>query len=513
MERIIAQKHNAETANGWLMPCVDSYQEQKQVRIVGHRLHDPGASNTTCLGFGNCSLQNTSRSQKWLAFYEMRLQAALSGETPSTSFFPGDTIPGPGGGSCQDIYRGSLMSSQFFNLFDFTAGTPETQRLGQFTQPPRYAAQKTELWPWAHAERPDNLVFVDMQTLGEEILQSAASSRQTKSNEQIQSNAQNQKHIYKKQLEDTCLTLLADYKNNLPDILLTIHTAWSDAPAVCYSQESLEEANRALATLMPKLNRDNLLDVLFELEALSSYSTYVGKSNIFASGMFAGNWLEVSLAPLRSIRATEFCVRERLFDELLNLTSQRYAPIVINEFGSVSDGNHRLTASWLWNLLKFTSDCNWSLEDTYFQQKIGRFISEFQPGPISTHEILGHLAFFLSNPECRSRLKNQVKRLISRHGFISEVPVVLLPEYSSSTVIKDKYDAGLGIVRLAPSLYHALQVDPSLVLPPRASYHFTDSALLPWFSVLTSATNKHHIFHKLDHAHRHRRKMPDMQNT
>ena len=69
-----------------------------------------------------------------------------------------------------------------------------------------------------------------------------------------------------------------------------------------------------------------------------------------------------------------------------------------------------------------------------------------------------------------------------------ELPVVLLSEYLSQAVVKGLYDEGIEIVRACPSLYEEMASDQLLVLPPRASYHFTDAALLPWFKVLSSVS-------------------------
>jgi hypothetical protein len=73
---------------------------------------------------------------------------------------------------------------------------------------------------------------------------------------------------------------------------------------------------------------------------------------------------------------------------------------------------------------------------------------------------------------------------LADYDYIKELPVVFLPEYLSQAVVKSHYDEGTKIERACPSVYETLALNDSLVLPPRASYHFTDSALLPWFTVL-----------------------------
>ncbi|MBY0358626.1 MAG: hypothetical protein K2W82_11540 [Candidatus Obscuribacterales bacterium] len=478
------QNHALTSGCCWsfITPSIDSYEQQKKVRVVGSQARrNPVQSNwARAIGFSENATSDLSRTQKWHIYYKIRIESALnqdfSAKEKSVSFFPGHTIPGPGGSNCHEVYRGSLMFEQFLNLnrFKATAGT---------LNPPCTAAPSYQFWPWPQIKQPE-LFFVDMKTIGQESLDKP-------------NHLNIDQHLL--DLKAACQQLLNE--NAFAQVLSTIRQAWDRSEKETnYDIEALAAAQRIFNSYKERINNDNLLPVLFELEALTSYATYHQDSAIFATGVFSSNWVEAALRPLGSIKATEFCVRERLLDEVINLTSKRFAPIVVNEFGSVSDGNHRLTSCWIWNLLKFTSDCQWSLEDEHFQQKVTRFIDEFadELGPISTHEVLGHLAFFLSNPESRSRLNNQVRRLTERHGFIFEVPVVLLPEYSSSTVIKDLYDDGRATVRVAPSIYQAMSAKRSLVLPPRASYHFTDSALLPWFSVLTSATNTHKISEQIN---------------
>ena len=46
---------------------------------------------------------------------------------------------------------------------------------------------------------------------------------------------------------------------------------------------------------------------------------------------------------------------------------------------------------------------------------------------------------------------------------------------------------GTVVERACPSIYEAMSLNEHLVLPPRASYHFTDAALLPWFTVLKTS--------------------------
>ncbi|MEZ4544398.1 MAG: hypothetical protein R3C24_10895 [Cyanobacteriota/Melainabacteria group bacterium] len=60
----------------------------------------------------------------------------------------------------------------------------------------------------------------------------------------------------------------------------------------------------------------------------------------------------------------------------------RTAPVVINEHESIADGNHRLTAAWLWNLLNASVKTCWKIDDTNFKA-IADFIIEGHKGEIS----------------------------------------------------------------------------------------------------------------------------------
>lgn len=186
---------------------------------------------------------------------------------------------------------------------------------------------------------------------------------------------------------------------------------------------------------------------------------------------------------------------------MINLSSRGFAPVVINEYGLVADGNHRLTAAYVWNILKYCQDLPWCLENDQFQKRAAAFAGAVQNGllktnspvsPISIHQAFGHLSHFLCRPDWRARLNSYTRPLLKRHDFVSELPVVVLPEYLSGAVVKSLYDDGEKIERACPSLYEAMSLNSHLVLPPRASYHFTDAALLPWFTVLkTSCGTKH----------------------
>jgi hypothetical protein len=205
-----------------------------------------------------------------------------------------------------------------------------------------------------------------------------------------------------------------------------------------------------------------------------------------ASGWYSNTWLDVGFMPLSQIRATELCVPERLIQELLNLPARGFAPVVVNEFDSVADGNHRVTSSWIWNILKHAIHTEWSLDNDEFQVAVKDYVNGHREalGQVSLYESLKQLARFLADSNIRHQLSYTLKPMMRRTRAIRKLPVVMLPEYAMGTVEKGSYDQSGVLLRVPPSLYSELALSSDLVLPARASYHFTDAVPMPWFEVV-----------------------------
>ncbi len=327
-----------------------------------------------------------------------------------------------------------------------------------------------DAWPWRFVERPI-LSFVELHKSGDEKPARKADS-----------------HPSLDMLDWKSGHLLAEGSSPAAGVLASIHRAWTKTTIPAYADEALAVADAVIEHEKGRaLNQ--WLPLLFELEGFASHLTYTKDLRIFSSGFFANNWLEVGLLELSQFRATELCVRERLLDEIVNLTTRGFAPVVINEFRCVADGNHRLTAAWLWNLLKQCHDLKWDVGDDDFQRAVADFAGRHARGmgAVVLHEVLDHLGAFLTTRGLRSRLMGEIRPALSRFRVLGELPVVLLPEYLSGAVLKDPYDRGEATIRIEPSVYEFIQQVPDAVLPARASYHFTDCVLLPWFSVLSPA--------------------------
>lgn len=480
--------HNSNLAPSYSVPAVDQYESQKKIQVVSKS--DSLAFNVDYKHAGHHSDAAENN------FFALRLEMALGlAAVEAPSYFPGAIIPGPGGAACAELWRGNLMFEQFKYLLQFDGETAarlsqySTSRYQSLPRPSRLFScevAKQESWLWEYIDEP-RLYFLH---------QARCPDSQGQDQQQALAN-----------LASVAATLLDEtYSAGLSapavrQLLSLINDAWfapiSSTRPIKWSHETLAQISRALALHKKAITRANLLPFLFELEALASHLSLSERSANFARGVFAGNFIEVAMAPITTMKATEFCVRERLFDELINLSSRGFAPVVINEYGLVSDGNHRLTASYVWNVLKYCQDLEWCMDNSAFQKRVAGFAVAVKNGllkqqtgtvsAVSLHEALNHLSYFLCRPDWRSRLISYTKPLLKRHDFIDELPVIVLPEYLSGAVVKANYDDGIGTERACPSIYEAMYLNDHLVLPPRASYHFTDAALLPWFTVLKNS--------------------------
>jgi hypothetical protein len=521
--------HNQSLAPSYSVPALDAYQAQKNIHVVSK-----SNAEDNSLTFGNERLgapveQKTSPTSE--SFFARRLETALAAafdlaaraqseadqapesngnnisaeHSPSShapSYFPGSIIPGPGGASCNEVTRGNLLFAQFQYLLAFDGETRD--RVAQLADTNRSSAapsrpfcreeSSNEAWLWKYIEEP-KLYSLHQAPLPQ--------SDTTLTPAQALA-------ILKKQAAGLLQTAAAKNfdEQSVLNILALVAQAWfspsSGLSPVTWGEGAVNKSRTALVRYHKTITEQNILPFIFELEAMASHIS-LGEERedrkSFARGVFAGNFIEVAMAPVTSIKPTEFCVRERLFDEVINLSSRGFAPVVINEYGLVADGNHRLTAAYVWNILKYCQDLEWCLDNEQFQRRAAAFADAVQNGllktnsqvsPISMHQALSHLSYFLCRPDWRARLNSYTRPLLKRHDFMSDLPVVVLPEYLSGAVVKSLYDDGERIERACPSMYEAMSLNNHLVLPPRASYHFTDAALLPWFTVLkTSCGTKH----------------------
>jgi hypothetical protein len=474
---------------------MDEYQNQKNIRVIssqsdaGRLTHDLNKH----LAAGRQAVGQDS-------FFRLRLKYSLGLAAKSApSYYPGALIPGPGGPACHEIDRGNLLFDQFLFLLQFDDALAE--RLCNQTQLECKNRRTTKAtgrklttrkvppgdpWLWPLIEEP-GLRFVDDGCAVLPVVSHAVPA--------------GDRHLAVDNLSARTAYLFDLSRQSkftvgsVEELLATIADAWF-IPAGGHhrwSLEALSGARTALIQYEPAVTKKNLLPFLFELEAMASQASFCHNRTSIAQGIFGENFIDVWQAPVAKLGGTELCLPERLFDELINLSGRGFAPVIINEYWLVADGNHRLTASHIWNILKYAEHLEWCLDNIEFQRRVTGFAAALEDGllgqpagirPVSLHQALSHLSHFLCRPEWRSRLLSYTRPQIRRHKFIAELPVVCLPEYLSGAVVKSLYDEGLALRRACPSLYETMAQDQNLVLPPRASYHFTDAALLPWFTVL-----------------------------
>lgn len=488
------QVHDASHGLACSLPSVQSYEEQKSIRVV----------SSGALTFGNES-NIESAYDSAAKFWHLRLSAALASSADNNnincpSYFPGRTIPGPGGSHCHEIMRGSLLIDQYRYMLSFDQKT--VQRLNAKSEASHYAlysvpADTKEEWHWQLVQKP---------TLN--FLYQAHEPESKTAPAILQDNLNAALDVLFKRVK----TRYDRYKkvgdlSTLISLLSCLHQAWyrnENGEGAAYCARSLSEARELISQYVGQVNDDNLLAFMFEIEAIAfaRHSQGILDLRVFAGGIFADNFVQVSLMSLGKMKATEFCVRERLFDEVINLVGRGFAPVVVNEYGLVADGNHRVTASWIWNILKATQNTSWNLDDAAFQLTVASYIKEQESkrdaiSQVSKHEALSHLAAFLANPEYRAKLNTYLRPQLKSRDFISELPVIVLCEYLSGAVVKGLYDEGKRVVRACPSLYEEMSKDGDLVLPPRASYHFTDAALLPWFGVLSRDNQQENVTRRI----------------
>lgn len=452
-------------------PQVETYEKEKDIQIVEQpqvlKFFDaPCEVSPELVRVLDDTPQMTRR---WHGFFGRRIHAATADNLDIPAYFPGHTVPAPGSQACCNgvRYRGSLLADQYRDLLGFDGGQPYLKHGRLVSSAASVRARpikQRHFWPWHYIQQPE-LRFVDSE---------------------VEPSADGAEGDVVDHLRHSVQALRKQKDASVGRLLTFLHQAWTNTTVPTYSDVSLSVVERVLVDNAEYLNGDQALKLLFELEGFAGYSTLVDKVNPVASGIFSGNWIDVGTLPLQACRGTEFCISSRLFSELRNLSKRGFAPIVLNEFENVSDGNHRLTASWIWNILSRCLEFEWDLDNLQFQLRVRDVVQQMAPSEVSKHEALHHLGVFLNKDEYRLQLNGEIRSLIMQAGSFQQVPVVFLPEYFSATVVKHAYDAGVATLRVSPAVYEAMRHNSNAVLPPRASYHFTDCALLPWFSVVGS---------------------------
>ena len=433
------------------MPFIADYEIQKELNVIKNE-------NKACLsqirptGLLIDLYQEKSRLFRHINFFARRMDFILSNNSCSMATpFPGHSIAGHKGYGIR--YRGSTAFEQY------------QIRLQQAHK--NYAHNKTRIdllnkedifWPWQKITKPSIKLI-------EPPIEFVYPNDAAKLNYSLSK-------------------LLEQPQHNVLQILRHVHSAWSSAVSAEYDDTSIFLVRKVLGRIPLDLHQDILLALIFELEFFASYLTQIKTQMPFLGGIFADTWIDVCHRKIEDCRITELCETKRILDELTNLSARGFAPVVINEWNCIADGNHRVIASWIWNILCACATDNWSIYDEAFVHSVSKFIlnNSNKMGPLAIHESLRHLAIILNNNSLPHAIKSNAKP----NNRIDCLPSVLVLEYCSGAVLKEAYDAENSIVFVSPIAYEQMSKNSNLILSERAIYHFTDCAPLPWFELISS---------------------------
>ena len=455
-------------------PNARSYEKQKGLQVI--RLESEFLSS---LDFTRpwpvkpiALLGNSNVRIIWDELFAPRLAAAVQGwRGRYVSPFPGHTVPGEGAGN-NVRYTGALFIEKFEHLLGLAGGFPSVG-IGQFQSlKPKLEVENLPLvdWPWEQVVQPQ-LRLLKPVAIKKKATESEIS--------QLLGWAENVVWQFVKQ-----------DKVPVRELLSFVRKLWSSCtkPPV-YSPETLQAAREVISHFKHNSRREgdrNWFALACELEACLSYFEYSWPLNVSGYGVFNGSWLEVGRLPLADIQCVELVVTRRVLQELVNIRVKGFAPIVVNEYGCDTDGTHRITATWVWNLLQSLRGVDINLDQPGFQVEVAGFITEYGDlmGPLMVRESLSALSNILADERMCLVLHESVLPYVSQYYPVTHLPVLLLPEYLCGAVIKGPYDEETASYRVDPSVYEFLSQDRSCTLPARGPYHLTDRALLPWFEVL-----------------------------
>jgi hypothetical protein len=259
-----------------------------------------------------------------------------------------------------------------------------------------------------------------------------------------------------------------------------VHRSWSNETGTEYQDECLEIALSALGQ-----NSERTLATLFELEEFASYCTLRSKLEVAQGLLYGSKWVDIAYRKIGQIRASEKCVPLRLLRELEKISIGQTAPLLVNEFNCVADGNHRLAASWIWNGLNSVKSESWNLDNARFEKQLLSYFNE-NLSPITKLAVsnaLEGLSSLLTERESKQRLINLRKFVVSH--VVETLPVVPILSYSGLALDRRVYESAGRLCRFNPGHYQILQDNFATCLPEKACYHLADRIPLPLVSVIT----------------------------
>jgi hypothetical protein len=254
-----------------------------------------------------------------------------------------------------------------------------------------------------------------------------------------------------------------------------------------YLPNDLSLALSTLRQASTKRDDELLFAVAMELEEFLSYSRLRRSLNIVHTSQHDNKWTDIAALSPQSLQSTEKCLPYRLIDELNNIANGRTAPLLINEFGCVADGNHRLAAAFAWNVLHA---CDEIQSHTPPETIINTLQTHF-PVPLSPGNRLTALNAFeglsaiLANSEQRKSLMALMYKIKSEK--ILTLPVIPILSYNGLAIEKIDHQSRTEYRRFPPEYYAYMQEHQNSYLKSRACFHLADRMALPWFSILQKA--------------------------
>lgn len=468
----------SESSISMMRPSRDAYLERKGIELLncsGVRTEFP---NTEVYDLAPDLVEALDwtdlEKSRWKHLFGPRLYAAVNGSAIRNKnlilpeSFSGTTPTG--------LNAGTTQYDRFKRIIELQSKVEPTEWKWKTGAVSRTSADCE--WPWLHIEKP----FIS--ALNPDLMYSW----------------HNNSSASQRLLADRLLEF-AKRTNFSPEIINSVlelvHCEWAKTLNSFYDHSSLLFCSEILKQQLTErsLTAEETLELLFEMEYFAFYSSLANRYKNLYAGEFEGYWLEIVDLPLSRLKPTELCQTGRLFDELVNLYQGRTAPVIVNEYESIADGNHRLTASWLWNLLRASAKEDWSIRSDHFQTALARFFEEHKEiiSPVTVHEVARHLAAILEDSSKFKFLENQIKpwMLSSKPSKrIDSIPAVVLTTYNSLAAIAEPYDLNQEIIRFEPGIYEALVNLHCKVLPARACYHFADRVPLPWFALVGPNSHK-----------------------
>ena len=403
--------------------------------------------------------------QSWDQFHGPIISAVLNGSLNKNVLYP-RTFPGPVISGPKHLNQ--IIGSTAWDVFNHMLTIPERvidiDRLDQLCPPTlEYTPiPKIEKWIWA-IDQPIltqmQLTIPETQLSGDELREKQEKLIgyvSAKVNEFIVSGEKMTREL----LELVQLVQSPFVKNEIPDHVVAT-------------------ASEILKKYLLNNKTKNFLPAIFQLESSIMYAHHMNQREVIARGFFGHSWIEVARTPIENLRSTEIVDEKRAVDEVVNLVTRGWAPIITDENSNNTDGSHRGIAARVWSLLK-----NIYSTDHDFNKKVEEFVSSRKDMQgLTLRETLRVTQELLTNVKYSKEL-NLILEALPNKPDVKFVPTILLREQEACCVVKNPFDQEGRIIGVDPFVTFTLTNGRSdLALGSRGPYHLTDKTPAPWFDV------------------------------